>query len=171
MKNIEELLGQTKLGCKKAERGLYDLLQSQLDSFLFHLVRNEIHREEVIHCTLIKVFLHLQEFDDSLGIKFKTWVFRIGKNTALTHLRLNKKFLAHTVLETCPPASFSYDEKLDLEKALNLLPEKYLTPVLLRYREDLSYEEIAEVLGIKLNTLRSLLLRAHRRLRKSLDSC
>lgn len=143
---------------------LYDRLKTDLDWYLIHWIRNESEREEVVQLTLIKVFLNLHRFDDSRGVKLKTWVFRIAKYTALTYLRLNKKFLAHTTLEDCPAVSLSLEEGLDLEKALGLLPEKYLNPLLLRYREDLSYEEIAKVLGLKLNTLKSLLIRAHRRL-------
>lgn len=168
MENIERLLERAKQGCRKSERELYDLLKEQLGSFLLYFVRDGDQREEITHCALIKVFLHLHDFDDSRGVKFKTWVFRIGKNTALTWLRLNKKFLAHVDLETCPAVSLDLDEKLDLERALMILPEKYRVPTLLRYRDDLSYDEVAKALGIKLNTLKSLLLRAHQKLRSDI---
>lgn len=168
MENIERLLERVKQGCRKSERELYDLLKKQLDSFLLYLVRDDAQREEVIHCALIKVFLQVHRFDDSRGIKFKTWVFRIARNTALTWLRLNKKFLSHVDLDVCPPVSLGLDEKLDLERALMILPEKYRVPTLLRYRDDLSYDEVAKALGIKLNTLKSLLLRAHQKLRSDI---
>lgn len=89
--------------------------------------------------------------DDSL----KSWVYRIATNEALRHLRKNS--LESYPIDDAPAGllelradeytDYSDLEAVKLQKAINSLPEKQRVAFNLRYYDELSYEEIAEITG------------------------
>lgn len=146
---------------------IYGLFEQELEHYLSFFIRNPEDLKDVKQQTFIKVYLNFHRFNPTRA-RFKTWLFQIGKYTALTYLRLNARLKRNVGLDKCKTCSWDYDG-IDLDAALVALPLKYRNVILLRYREDLSCEEVARLLGIKLNTCRSLLFRAHRRIKKKLQ--
>lgn len=97
-----------------------------------------------------------------------TWIYRIVVNTALDMLRKKKK---ETLTEEMPeiPVEDHYQET-ELRTVLNQLDDKSRTVVILRYFEDLKLEEIADIVGDNLNTVKARLYRALKKLRLNLES-
>ena len=93
----------------------------------------------------------------------KTWFYRILVNESLTYLRRRKK--------EALPAGLPPDiaQTLDLHAAIDALEPKLKTVVMLRFFEDMKFAEISEVTGVNINTVKSRLSAALRRLRLSLE--
>ncbi|TDF95407.1 RNA polymerase sigma factor [Paenibacillus piri] len=97
----------------------------------------------------------------------KSWFYRIVVNTSLDFLRKQKKIqlVDDKTLEFHSPTSEDVYHDIDLEKALEELPYAFRTVVVLRYFEDLKIEEIAEVMNENINTVKTRLYQALRKLR------
>lgn len=97
-----------------------------------------------------------------------TWIYRIIVNTALDLLRKKKK---ETLTEELPeiPVEDQYQET-ELRTILNQLDHKSRTIIILRYFEDLKLEDIADILGDNLNTVKARLYRSLKKLRLHLEA-
>lgn len=101
----------------------------------------------------------------------KTWFYRIIVNTSIDLLRKRKKLLMvddDTLSEYYLSSEDNYTD-IDLQKALEELPVQYRTVVVLRFFEDLKLEEIADVLGENVNTIKTRLYKALKILRIQMD--
>lgn len=100
---------------------------------------------------------------DCKGVRNKdylsTWIYRIVVNTSLDMLRRKKK-------ET--PTEDHYQD-LDLKQMINRLDDKSRTVIILRYFEDLKLEDIADIVGENLNTVKARLYRTLKKLRLELE--
>lgn len=96
-----------------------------------------------------------------------TWIYRIVVNTSLDMLRKRKR---ETPVQEMPemPSEDRYPD-LDLRNMLNLLDEKSRTLIILRYFEDLKLEDIADITGENLNTVKARLYRTLKKLRLGLE--
>lgn len=97
-----------------------------------------------------------------------TWIYRIVVNTALDMLRKKKK---ENLTEEMPeiPTRDQYQET-ELRTVLEQLDDKSRTVVILRYFEDLKLEDIADIVGDNLNTVKARLYRALKKLRMNLEA-
>lgn len=97
-----------------------------------------------------------------------TWIYRIVVNTALDLLRKKKK---ETLTQELPeiPVEDQYQET-ELRTMLDQLDHKSKTIIILRYFEDLKLEDIAEILGDNLNTVKARLYRSLKKLRLNLEA-
>jgi RNA polymerase sigma-70 factor (ECF subfamily) len=100
----------------------------------------------------------------------KTWFYRILVNESLQYLRKNRKSLPLEDAEwVASPTRGDLHERLDLYDAIDRLPPKYKTVVILRYFEDFTMDEIAKVMGCPVGTIKSRASRAMKFLRQTLD--
>ncbi|RRJ67270.1 sigma-70 family RNA polymerase sigma factor [Paenibacillus oralis] len=97
----------------------------------------------------------------------KSWFYRIVVNISLDFLRKQNKvyILDKEVLESVSPGTDDAYHDIDLERALDDLPPKYRSVIVLRYFEDMKIEEISEVLDENVNTIKTRLYQALRLLR------
>ena len=108
---------------------------------------------------------------DCKGVRNKdylsTWIYRIVVNTSLDMLRRKKK---ETPTEEMPetPTEDHYQD-LDLKQMINRLDDKSRTVIILRYFEDLKLEDIADIVGENLNTVKARLYRTLKKLRLELE--
>jgi RNA polymerase sigma-70 factor, ECF subfamily len=138
--------------------------------------------EEAMQDTFVKAFRHLEQFRRES--RFTTWLTRIAVNNALQKRNARKNFVplaeAETAEEPFAPKRYepwkSNPEQLYgkqelhrfVEEAIQSLPEIYREAFVLRDVEELSAEEAAEVLGIKVPALKTRLLRARLMMRETL---
>ena len=97
-----------------------------------------------------------------------TWIYRIVVNTALDMLRRKKKETTTEELPEIPVEDQNRD--LELRTVLNQLDDKSRTIILLRYFEDLKLEDIADIVGDNLNTVKARLYRSLKKLRLNLEA-
>lgn len=95
-----------------------------------------------------------------------TWVYRIMINTAKEYLRKNRREYAK--LEEDQAAAQQYGD-IDLQDAVNRLPQQEKSLIILRFYEDRQLSEIADILEENLSTVKSRLYRTLRRLREELE--
>ncbi len=136
--------------------------------FLYNLVRDSAQVEDLTQETFIKAWKNLNKFDTTKS--FKTWLFTIAKNNAFDWLKKKKStpfsFFkdeeGNNKLEGVAEDAILSDEILErkeivreMEEKLARIPEKYRTILILRYKEDFTLGEIAQILDRPYNTVKA----------------
>ena len=182
-----DLIALARTGSEKAYRELLDRYQRPVFSLVYRMVRDRELAEDLAQETFVKVFNHLDRFNPKY--KFSSWIFKIASNLAIDTLRkrepvtvsLDGSRHAETAEEIEStritveskdenPEEFLEAKELgqEIERAIGLLRADYRTAILLRHVEGRSYEEIAEVMGVPLGTVKSFIHRARGELRETL---
>lgn len=147
-----------------------DRYQKKLQSFVFHMVRNDQMAQDIVQ----ESFIHLYKTIDRVDTKrkFSSYMFSIAKNTALSYLRSLKKDISLEDIVIAQEDEALYDDLLQAERrhlvgrALQKIQKKYRHVIQLYYFDDLSYEEISTRMRLPVNTIRTHLSRAKEALRK-----
>lgn len=143
-------------------------------NLIARMVRDNATAEELAQDAFVKAFRALRTFDPAF--KFSSWLLRIAHNTAIDHLRKLSppmvsigadeagRDIGDVLVDQRERTPFERAEHADLSQALEwaigqLRPE-YRRLVVLRYREDEAYEDIASALDLPLGTVKSHLHRA-----------
>ncbi len=176
-------------GLREGAESSYEALIAEYQQPVYNLVSRLLNEpsdaSDVVQEVFIKVFRKIGAFrgDSSL----KTWIYRIAVNEAYNYKRWFSRHRKQEVgLENDDEGSLSYYQKLSdpgrspfdsasdheqhalVEAALARLNSSFRAAVVLRDIEELSYEEIAEILQIALGTVKSRILRGREALRKEL---
>lgn len=163
-----------------AERAFRELMRRYLrpvHGFLRNYLQDEAAAADCAQETFFKVWKNRNRFQ--AGAKFKVWLFAIARNTALDYWKKKKAFSFSDWEKEGRDASESVtDESLSLEDLFAQTEKKLavqsmldgLVPpdrevILLRYAEEMTFEEISEALKAPINTVKSRHLRALRKLR------
>jgi RNA polymerase sigma-70 factor (ECF subfamily) len=134
----------------------------------------------------IKVFKAMYRFDPNRGVKFSTWLFASVKNLCYDHLRKRRlpteslekfsreeieKNLFQVASKSRPPSDRSLDRETGrmIARAVGRLPIDQRMAFVLREYEKFSYEEIAQITGSTIGTVKSRLFRAKENLRYMLS--
>lgn len=138
-------------------------------------------RQDLLQDIFIKVYRNLNAFDTNLS--FSSWIYRIAHNETMSWFRKRSVRPEHFMVSDSDAvlgmlASTDDSEALhatqevgeEIQKGLALLPEKYRDVLTLRFFEEKSYEEIADILQVPLGTVATLVHRAKERLRKTTAS-
>lgn len=150
------------------------MLYSRYKSTLFGICRRYIAKYEVAEDVFIESMVKIfQKIDDFKGEgSFEGWMKRIVVNECLMHLRKKDILQHHTDLEfvhlaELPKMAEKMDDQL-IKKAIEQLPDGYRTVLNLYVIEGYKHREIAELLDISINTSKSQLILAKKRLREFL---
>jgi RNA polymerase sigma-70 factor (ECF subfamily) len=121
---------------------------------------------------MISISRRIELFDGRA--KFSTWCYRVATNAALDELRRRKRRPLTAVEELPDPpvagGEDGVDARLDVDAALERLPEEFRVAVVLRDLADLDYAEIATVLDVPLGTVKSRVARGREALRSALGA-
>lgn len=158
--------------CKKQDPAAQKMLYSRYAPQLFGLVRRYIKKydeaEDVLVEGMYKIFTRLKQFEGKGS--FEGWMKRIMVNEALMHLRKNKNFRMTVELSNVQIATkVNVEDELareDIIKCMNELPTGYRTVFNMYVIEGYKHREIAEELGISINTSKSQLILAKKRLQE-----
>lgn len=160
--------------CKKQDREAQRLLYDRYSPVMFGVVRRYIkHREDaedVIVEAFFKVLTKINQYTGSGN--FEGWIRRIVVNESLMFLRKKHNFHLTVELNTIDaPSNLTIEDDLAAQDILNLLkelPTGYRTIFNLYVLEGYKHREIAELLGISINTSKSQLILAKKRMRELL---
>lgn len=121
----------------------------------FSYVRNEEDALDVFQQTVLLAIESIHQLREPKY--FSTWLMKICMNESLGVIQKNNKVISITDLkfETSSIEMTIDEEKIDLLNAILQLDDKHKTVLLLKYYEDLTYEEIAEALGEPIGTVKS----------------
>ena len=135
----------------------------------YSYVKNADDALDIMQESIYKAVAHVDSLQDINYIN--TWFYRIIVNTSIDFLRKQKKVIPvdNEVLASFVSETNDEYENFDLQKAMDDLPEKYKSVVVLRYFEDLKIEEIAEILNENTNTIKTRLYKTLKLLRIKMD--
>ncbi len=139
-------------------------------NYVLHMTRHRQDAEDIAQQTFIKAYTHLSSFDPTRS--FIAWLLTIARRTALNHFRSTKYF--ETVAEdtaatdTTPDRHFEKRDQLDTlwTQAKRALSEREFEVLWLRYAEDRSIEETAQIIGCNRTHTKIIAFRARQRLIK-----
>jgi RNA polymerase sigma-70 factor, ECF subfamily len=183
------IVAELKAGSEDAFEWLIAHYNQPVYSLVYRILDDPSDAADTTQEVFIKVFRGIRNFNADSSLK--TWIYRIAVHEASNHRRW---WFRHKVHETSiepavsedsssfgvkdklvdegkSPLQNVYDEELRtrVETELKALAEPYRTTVILRDIEELSYEEIAEVMQTSLGTVKSRLVRGREALRKRLE--
>ena len=151
-------------------------LVGRYDRAVYHLAYRTLHDvEEARDATqeaFFKAFRSLRTFKP--GAKFSTWIFAIAYHACCDRLNRRKRYSSEELPDRADAApgpeqqAIALDEAQRLRAAIEALPEKYRAVITLYHLQGRQYEEIAEVLGLPMGTVKTHLFRAKEALRKLL---
>lgn len=156
----------------KGERAAFDSLFEKYQDYVYNIVNGIVGKSEEAHDVTQEVFVQVYKALPTFrrGSRFATWLYRIAVNRAVDAARASKAWrwlpLMETLRATPDPADSparSLDRKVEqsaVQKVLQLVPLQHRDVLVLRYYQDLSIEEIAEVLGCSLAAAKVRLHRA-----------
>jgi RNA polymerase sigma-70 factor (ECF subfamily) len=143
-----------------------------------HLLGSKEAAEDAVHEVFIKMQRSITTYNGS--IPFRNWLFSITSHHCIDVLRKRKWERLWVSEEEMKPEMMpistasplaeviAKDQGTRVREAVARLPEKYRVPLVMQYYSDLSYEEIADQLHLKRNTVATLIFRAKQELRHKL---
>lgn len=157
-------------GDRQAAGNLIDRYQRRLFNVALRMLGNVQDAEDVTQTTLCKAFLSMESYDPQY--RFFSWIYRMTVNESLNELKRRRPMVTLEERFGIPQRGVAADDALETEdrvgKALMDLKPDDRAVVVLRHFESLSYEEIADVLGVPARTVKSRLFTARERLRLTL---
>ena len=142
--------------------------KDKLYRLAYSYVRNQEDALDVVQESIYKALANEHKIENPAAVR--TWMYRIVVHTALDFIRKSKKvsYLSDEMIENRGAKEDNY-ENFDLTKAMQQLPDKHRTVVILRFFEDMKLEDIAKVLDENINTVKTRLYKALKMLRIELD--
>ncbi len=187
-KRESQLIDQVRVGNRGALGELLGAYHKQVYQQCLRMVSNPSDAAELAQDTLMKVIEHIDDFRGQS--KFRTWLFRIAMNVSISHLRKRKvrraasldggesggedqaaalKMMIADEREPEPSLGVENRERVDrLMAAIDRLDVPLRSVILLRDMQEMDYEQIADVLGVPLGTVKSRLFRARLALRQAM---
>ncbi|MFH1686455.1 MAG: sigma-70 family RNA polymerase sigma factor [bacterium] len=184
MKNDElELIEQALAGKQQAYAALTERHRASVFQIILKIVRDRETAQDLAQETFMKAFASLASYRSEY--RFSTWLYKIAANTSIDFLRkkrINALSLDRPVETRDGSIEFevadnSHNPERDLERkqirfsieaAIDSLPGKYREVIICRHKEDKSYEEIADLLGVPVGTVKARIFRARELLKKKL---
>ena len=176
----QELIAAVLDGSEPAFAALVDRYKDRVFRLLTRYCRDQIECEDLAQEVFLKVFRKLHTFQQESA--FFTWLYRITVNAATDHISRSSYRRLRIVDDehvldpgtrddsANPAAPLMANELAAVTRQIvDSLPEKFRTILVLREFEDLSYNQIADVLQIQLGTVESRLFRARQRFKEQLE--
>lgn len=173
----EQIVSSILKGEKDSYREIIKRYEEKLSRYLHKFISDNDDIEDILQVVFIKAYKNLYGFD--INKKFSSWIYRIAHNEAVNHLKRNRKKgrialddVEYKLIDEKSDIGGEADRKLlkkDMEKVIGRLDLKYREPIVLFYLEELSYEEISDVLRIPKNTVGTLILRGKKLMKDNLE--
>ena len=153
--------------------------QRPISAYVYRMVGNYESALDLTQEIFIKVYGSLRRYRPEF--KFSTWIYKIAHNSAVDHLRRNATREQSLVVgadgdqfdlpiessRLSPEQESERKERRgEIESVVRSLPANYRELIILRHSQDLSYEEIVDVTGLPLGTVKNRLFRAREMMRQ-----
>jgi RNA polymerase sigma-70 factor, ECF subfamily len=178
----EELIALFQDGHGDAFDLLVKRFKDPLMNYVYRYLSDKDECDDVVQETFIRVYQNKNYYKPLA--KFSTWIYTIASNLAKTRLKQKQKLKIFSFLK-----SIGHEEKYEvtdpgynldaitdsilldkiIQNALNKIPDQYREAVILRDIQELSYEEIADILKTNVGTVKSRINRGREQLKKILE--
>lgn len=154
----------------KGNNQAFDILleryKDKLYSYIYFVVRNEEQTEDIFQETFVKAIVTIQQGRYSADGKFGAWLTRIAHNLVIDFFRQerNENVVSNDEVEvdlfnnanlsddTIETQMVNEQVLCDVRRLMDFLPENQREVVYMRFYQDLSFKEIAEITGVSINT-------------------
>jgi RNA polymerase sigma-70 factor (ECF subfamily) len=181
---LDTEIAQLRRGDLDALSSLLTRYQNRLYRYLLRMVRQPAEAEDLFQQTWLRVAEKIHSYDQRRN--FEAWLFTLARNLAIDHLRRlrpesldepsgndasGESAAARLVSHDTPALDrvLARERSSRLSDALEMLPVVQREVLTLRFEEEMKLEEIAEILGTPLSTVKTRLRRALERLRGNLE--
>jgi RNA polymerase sigma-70 factor, ECF subfamily len=177
--NDEQIAKRVQNGDKDAYGILIDRYNAKIERYAKRFMSDEEDIVDLVQDVFVKAYVNINSFNTEM--RFSPWIYRIAHNIFVNKLAWKsvRKLVSIDTDEFFPSTLAASEDverevaraadKLAIEKVLNCLDDKYKTPIILFYFEEMSYEEISEVMQIPVNTVGIRIKRAKDKLRIKLQ--
>jgi len=171
------LVEACRRGDREALRVLFEAYKDRVYSLAIRFTGDEAAAKDITQDVFLKLFSHIGQFRGEAELS--TWLYRLVSNACMDEHRRRRRLVPLTGerverhREERGPQEIGFarrEVRGAVQSAVSELSPKLRLPILLRYLEDLSYEEIATALGCTKGTVASRLNRGHRALARKLAS-
>ena len=171
---VERALGGADAGFEELVRRY----QRPIVSYVYRMIGDYEAALDLTQDVFIKVYSSLARYRPEY--KFSTWIYRIAHNAAIDHLRragpptqeleTEDGYLRPLASGSMSPEQESErkERRAEIEDVVRALPAAYRELIILRHAHDLSYDEIADVTGLPLGTVKNRIFRAREAMRSPL---
>jgi RNA polymerase sigma-70 factor (ECF subfamily) len=174
-----ELVATAAQGLEGGFEELVRRYQRPISAYVYRMVGDYDIALDLTQEIFIKIYASLSRYRPEF--KFSTWIYKIAHNAAIDHLRRNAgrersinggtesepQQLAIESKGLSPEQQSEREERrIEIEAVVRLLPTAYRELIVLRHSQDLTYEEIVEVTGLPLGTVKNRLFRAREMMRQ-----
>jgi RNA polymerase sigma-70 factor (ECF subfamily) len=172
----EQIVSAILEGDKDLYREIIKRYEKKLSHYLLKFLSNRDDMEDILQVVFIKVYKNLYGFDVSK--KFSSWIYQIAHNEAVNYLkkrrgsRISLDDVEYKLIDEKADIKGGADQmflKEDVEKVLNEMNVKYKEPIVLFYFENMSYDEISDILRIPKNTVGTLIMRGKNSIKDKLE--
>lgn len=185
MDNLDvRLVKLARKGDQRAFAEIVELYKDKIFHLAYRMLNNRHEAEDIVQETFLRVYKNLDRYDENQ--KFSTWIYRIGTNLCIDRLRKRKPSYSldadmndqegmdgYSMIpsdDRSPETEMLLSEtQRIIHESIESLPAKYKTIMLLRYIQDLSLQEISEVLDLPVTTIKTRVHRGREFLRKKLE--
>jgi RNA polymerase sigma-70 factor (ECF subfamily) len=174
-----ELVSTAVTGVEGGFEELVRRYQRPISAYVYRMVGDYEAALDLTQEIFMKVYGSLARYRSEF--KFSTWIYKIAHNAAVDHLRRNCSREQSIIkgsegdqyelpIESGKPSpeleSEKRERRLEIETVVRSLPAAYRELIILRHSQDLTYEEIVEVTGLPLGTVKNRLFRAREMMRQ-----
>lgn len=180
---IKKRINQVLKGDQNAYAEIVEIYKDKVFQLCYRMLGNRHEAEDMAQEAFIRAYVNIASFN--INLKFSTWLYRIATNLCIDRIRKKKPdyYLDAEVSGTDGLTMYSQipadttlpeDEVESMElqgiiqREISRLPEKYRSVIVLKYIEELSLNEISEILDMPLGTVKTRIHRGREALRQQL---
>lgn len=180
---IKKRIKQVIKGDQDAFGEIVEIYKNSVYQLCYRMLGNRHEAEDVAQEAFIRAYVNIKSFNQDL--KFSTWLFRIATNLCIDRMRKKKPdyyldaevagtegLTMYAQIPSNTPLPEKEVESLELHETVQQeilkLPEKYRSAIVLKYIEELSLNEISEILDLPLGTVKTRIHRGREALRQQL---
>jgi RNA polymerase sigma-70 factor (ECF subfamily) len=174
----DTLIARAREGDRRAQEALVRLYEHRVFGLIMRLVRNQEDARDILQDTMVKALMSLHMYDTSHP--FRSWLYRIATNKSLDFLRrrqVETRTFARNgtdvrledLADTATPQDEEISKRLDwetVERCMAKIEPRMRATLFLRYKDGLSYKEIAHVLSMPMGTVKVMLHRGRLELKR-----
>ncbi|MFH1412458.1 MAG: RNA polymerase sigma factor [bacterium] len=167
-----QIISQCQKGSLEQFAKLYDRYVKAIYTFIYYKTMHKETAEDLASQTFIKAMDKIKTFKSSKG-SFKSWLYRIARNTVIDHYRAQKTTCTEMIWDLSDQQSViqQVDDKITLDKIshyLESMSKQQREIIIMRLWDGLSYEEIAEITGLSKDNSRMLVSRGLKKVKQSI---
>lgn len=180
---IKKRINQVLKGDQNAYAEIVELYKDKVFQLCYRMLGNRHEAEDMAQEAFIRAYVNIASFN--INLKFSTWLYRIATNLCIDRIRKKKPDFyldaevsgtdGLTMYSQIPSDTALPEEEVEsmelqdiIQREISQLPEKYRSVIVLKYIEELSLNEISEILDMPLGTVKTRIHRGREALRQQL---